>query len=136
MNIRTEAQQEASRRNGALSAGPKTPEDKAISSRNAEKHGMNGHSVVLRTESREDFDNLVADYTAEFQPRTRREHDLIHDLVTARWRLHRIITLETAALDLEIEQQRPQVDADFQHIDEATRASRAFAKTQLRRRSR
>jgi hypothetical protein len=88
---------------------------------------MNGHAVVLRTESREEFDKLLADYVAEFRPESRRELDLIHDLVTARWRLNRIITLETAALDNEIERQRPHIDSEYEDIDEATRAARAFS---------
>jgi hypothetical protein len=124
--MRTEAQQEASRRNGALSRGPVTADGKAISSRNAEKHGMTGHSVVLRNESREEFDRMLDDYTAEFQPRTRRETDLVKDLVVARWRLNRIHSLETAAIDFATDDQRAELSAGFLTIDEGTRSSKAF----------
>lgn len=123
---RTEAQQEASRRNGALSRGPVTEEGKAISSRNAQKHGMNTHSVVLRNENQEEFDNMLADYLADLQPRTRRETDLVKDLVVARWRLNRIHSMETAAIDLETDDQRAILAVDFHTIDEGTRSSKAF----------
>ena len=43
----SEAQILANRRNAALSTGPKTPEGKEQSRRNALKHGMTGAGVVL-----------------------------------------------------------------------------------------
>jgi hypothetical protein len=53
---------EASRRNGARSRGPKTPEGKARSAQNAFKHGMRAQKyVVLPEEDADEFADLEAE---------------------------------------------------------------------------
>ena len=47
MSICLGARAEASRRNGARSRGPKTPEGKAQSARNALKHGLRAQRFVV-----------------------------------------------------------------------------------------
>jgi hypothetical protein len=50
------------------STGPKSPEGKLASSRNATRHGLAGVFAVLPHENAEDFDHLAARLRDEFQP--------------------------------------------------------------------
>lgn len=124
----TLAQIDAARRNGKLSRGPVTPDGKARSSRNALKHGMHSSAVVLNSEDSTLYDTLRAEYLAEYKPANRRERDLVETIVDAMWRLNRILTIETASLDYEIDKQRKtSIDRSIT-VDEGTRAALAFAK--------
>ena len=119
---------ESARQNGRRSQGPKTPEGKARSSQNALKHGMHSSAVVLNNEASSLYDNLLTDYLAEYQPANRREHDLVEAIVDAMWRLNRILTIECASLDYEIDKQRKQPVDGAATVDEGTLAALAFAK--------
>ena len=119
---------DAARRNGRLSRGPVTPERKARSSRNALKHGMHSSAVVLNTEDSSLYDTLLSEYLAEYMPANRRERDLVETIVDAMWRLNRILTIETASLDYEIDKQRKTPTDGVVTTDEGTRAALAFAK--------
>jgi hypothetical protein len=118
---------EAARRNGRRSNGPVTAEGKARSSQNALKHGMYSKVVVLQNESLELYGNLIDEYLAEYDPATRREHDLVLHIANCAWRLNRILTIETASIDCRMDKQRPQIAAETTVIDEATRAALAFS---------
>ncbi len=61
----TEAQILANRRNAALSTGPKTPEGKEQSRRNALKHGMTGDGVVLAEADAAEVDRRAAAFARE-----------------------------------------------------------------------
>ena len=112
--------------NGAKSQGPTSPEGKARSSRNAEKHGMYTNAVLLHHESAEDFDALREDYYCQFAPASRAETDLVDRMIAATWRLRRLSALESAALDHAIDAQRSDVDAIYENLDPETRAHFAF----------
>ena len=54
--------------------GPITPEGKARSSQNATTHGATSQQLILPGESQQDFDNLLANLTKEYQPSTDQSH--------------------------------------------------------------
>lgn len=93
---------ETARANGALSHGPVTPEGKTRASRNALTHGLNSKDVVIACESREEFDSMLAEYIRQHRPADDIERSLVFEMAAARWRMYRVIALETAAFDEEI----------------------------------
>lgn len=106
----TAAQVLASQTNGALSHGPVTPEGRAISSRNALKHGLTSATVVLADESQQAYDELLASFAALYCPRTEVEHLLVGHLAAAQWRLARCARFETLLLNAEIEKLQNEPD--------------------------
>jgi hypothetical protein len=117
---------QSARANGARSRGPVTPEGRARSSQNALKHGLTSRIIVLSNESEADFDALREAYLAHFNPQTELEVGLVEQLVAACWRTQRTWALETALLDLEMEEQREGIEKKFEAIDEEARTALAF----------
>jgi hypothetical protein len=90
------AHAEASRRNGAKSRGPKTPEGKARSAMNALKHGLRAEKyVTLVDEQWDDFVKLEAALTLELAPEGPLQSLLVRRVARAAWRLMRADRLET-----------------------------------------
>lgn len=111
------------RANGAKSLGPATAAGRARSSQNARRHGLATHttthaaaSVVLPTESFEEFHALLNSYLADFAPAGLVETELVEAIVAARWRLRRIATIETTFLGNEIDRLAPYADKSFAAI--------------------
>jgi hypothetical protein len=78
---------ETARINGAKSRGPVSAEGLAKSSRNALKHGLTSISmIILDTEDPDEFDRLLNDFFARYQPAGPAEQDLVEEMVAARWR--------------------------------------------------
>ena len=89
------ARAEASRRNGAKSRGPKTPEGKARSAQNALKHGMRAEKhVVLHDEDAAEFAGLEAALTEELAPVGALQIVLARRVAVAAWRLARADRIE------------------------------------------
>ncbi len=84
------AQQSAARSNGVLSQGPVTAEGKLRSSQNARKHDFFTSTALLPSEDREQFDALLAEFTAEHQPATPTERRYIREMADAEFRLMRV----------------------------------------------
>jgi hypothetical protein len=99
MNSKSEKQILASRANGALSRGPKTPEGKAKSSQNAIRHGMFAKCVILTIENAAAFQDLLEGYYDRFRPRDEVERGLVDEMVAASWRLRRAFTIEMNMLE-------------------------------------
>ena len=89
------ARAEASRRNGAKSRGPKTPEGKVRSAQNALKHGLRAQKyVVLPDEDAAAFQALEAALMEELAPDGALQTVLARRVVAASWRLERAERLE------------------------------------------
>jgi hypothetical protein len=147
--MRTEAQIQASRRNGAKSRGPVTPQGKHRSSQNAIKHGLSARTVVLCTESHELFEQLEQDYIDSLQPTTILELHLVQRIAVAEWRMRRAWAVETAITDkcmaehkAQDEKENPQLDNDYRlglnqkrvekDLSAVQRAEARFERTQAR----
>jgi hypothetical protein len=86
---------EASRRNGAKSRGPKTPEGKARSAQNALKHGFRAQQhIVLPSEDAAAFEALEAALLEELAPEGALQCVLAQRIVSAAWRLERAERIE------------------------------------------
>jgi hypothetical protein len=93
------ARAEASRRNGARSRGPKTPEGKARSARNALKHGLRAEKyVVLPDEDAVEFAALETALIDELAPQGVLQRILVGRIARAAWRLDRAERLEVEVL--------------------------------------
>ena len=85
----------ASRRNGARSRGPKTPEGKARSAQNALKHGLRAQQcIVLPGERAAAFEAFEAALLADLAPQGALQTVLAQRIVAASWRLARAERLE------------------------------------------
>ncbi|MGD9508179.1 MAG: hypothetical protein AB7I59_13415 [Geminicoccaceae bacterium] len=93
------AQSEASRLNGASSAGPVTDAGKARASLNAVRHGLSGRSFfLLPDEDPEEFAAHEAELLATYRPRDHAEREAVLALVRATWREIRGDRLEAQVL--------------------------------------
>jgi hypothetical protein len=104
----SELKSATARTNGAKSRGPKSPETRAKSSLNSLKHGFTTRkTIVLECECEDDFQELLAEYAATYQPACPIESDLVDEMVAARWRMQRMRMIEAALLDSEMDRELP-----------------------------
>ena len=120
--MRTDKQTEASRTNGAKSQGPKTPEGKAKSAQNGNRHNLaGGHIVLLSNESPDQFKAFSFGYLDAFAPANFVERDLVFQLIAASWRLARISAMESAIIELEMWRQEETHAETFDYLNSHTR---------------
>ena len=100
----TEAQIAANRRNALRSTGPKSADGKLRASRNAIKHGINSQITTLFNERQEDYDANIQAFIAKFQPQDDVERRLVERMADCEWRLIRARYIETATIDLQVEE--------------------------------
>lgn len=67
---------------------------------NAVTHGILSKETVLPHESREEFEDLLAQYTADFAPATATERTLVEELTTVVWRKKRLLKAENAKINI------------------------------------
>ncbi len=111
-SMTSEKRSQAARANGARSRGPVTPEGKAISSRNALRHGLLAKTVVLANENPKCFEELFYLLVERFSPVDDVEMCAIEEMAAAHWRLHRAISMEHAILDKGIANCHEEVPAE------------------------
>lgn len=102
--MRTQKQIQASRANGARSRGPVTPEGKQISSRNSTFHGLLAETIVLASESKERFLEMLQSYIDDYHPVTATENALVEKMCVARWQQLRIQGIQKACVDQDMSQ--------------------------------
>ncbi len=94
--MRTEAQREASRINGAKSRGPKTPEGKAITRFNGLTHTLCAAQAVLPGEDPAQFQAHRDALFDDWRPMSYTRSLLVERLAIASWRLRRAVLSESA----------------------------------------
>jgi len=94
------AQIAANQLNAQHSTGPATEQGKAAVSANARKHGLSAAFIVLVNEDQSEFDRLIDQFRAQYQPANIHEELLVNRMVIAQWRLARAERLEVVALDV------------------------------------
>jgi hypothetical protein len=85
----TAAQIAANRRNALRSTGPRTAAGKAVSSRNALRHGLTAQAMVVLDEDAGEFLRLRAELRIALAPEDAREEWLAETVVQAAWRMRR-----------------------------------------------
>jgi hypothetical protein len=90
----TTRQTAANRRNATRSTGPRTAAGRAISRRNALKHGLTAQEVAHEEEAQK-FEAFRGDIIQELAPEGVLEEELGQRIVICFWRLRRIARLET-----------------------------------------
>ncbi len=115
----------ASRANGALSKGPKSPETLRVSAGNSLRHGLTARTVLLTNESPTLFQESLNAYLLRLQPRDQVEADLVEEIVVVKWRQRRLWGIETASLNLEMARQDPDLNTRC-NVEEPIRQAIAF----------
>jgi len=123
---------ESSRINGAKSHGPVTAEGKQRSCLNRTTHGMRSSRVLLHNECQDTYNNLAELFFKLFSPKDIFEHELVSNMINARWRIRRLEAASAANLDLAMEEARPDFEKKYGNIDathEHALAYRAIAQS-------
>ncbi len=107
---------EANRLNAQNSTGPRTPEGKARSSRNAVTHGLTARKVFLAEEDPEEYRRLHEAAAARLKPEGVLEDELVARLVSLIWRLRRIPAFEAALLAWLEQQKEEEEDASMLNL--------------------
>jgi len=97
----------ANRRNSKKSTGPRSPEGKAVVSKNAVKHGLFALNNVIKGENKEDFDLFRSEMLSEMAPVGAVESMLAERIISLSWRLNRAGRMQNQAIDVMMERDGP-----------------------------
>jgi hypothetical protein len=98
----SQSQINANRINAQKSTGPKTPEGKAKSRRNALRHGLTAKACMLADEDPNDLLDMIAEIGEKFDPQDTDEDFLVQRMAEARIRYNRIMPLEASIFNLRL----------------------------------
>ena len=98
----TPAQLTAAVANAQHSTGPRTPEGKAASSRNAVKFGIYSHADILPGEDPAELAALVSEIEERFRPCTNVENTLCHEAIHGMWLYHRFLRIEHEIVQIRV----------------------------------
>jgi len=84
-------------------SGPRTEQGKQRASRNSTRHGIFSKLIVLKDESRREFDRLVSRLWKALQPEGALEELLVEKLATITWRQRRLLLAESAEIRMSME---------------------------------
>lgn len=90
----------ANRANARLSTGPKSAGGKAVTSKNATRHGLLSGRLILDDEDPDEFEALITDLCHSLRPVGIAEATLVERLAVTIWRQRRLVRSETAAISL------------------------------------
>ena len=120
----TPAQLAANRRNAQKSSGPRSAEGRAKSKLNALKHGLLSQEVLVRgkhaCESRREFQKLAEQILADLDPVGAVECLLVDQIVTAYWRLRRVLRAEAGEIALNVDSgqwQRTRINIRYESMN-------------------
>ena len=102
--MRTEKQIVAARLNGAKSKGPVTAMGKDRIRSNALKHGLTARLTLWQNEDSGHFQNLLLALLEQFGPTNDVEFLCVEEMAMAKWRLRRVVGMETAAGNKHLEE--------------------------------
>ncbi len=123
----SQRRQNASRANGSRSRGPVTPDGKARASRNAVQHGVLATLLTLDPQEAAIFNRIHAEYVARFEPRDQVEHDLVEEVVRAKWQMRQAWAYESAIVGLQVAQDTEKVDREWKSLGDHDRRALAYA---------
>ena len=96
----------ANRENAKKSTGPKTAKGKAISSRNALKHGLTTRNIIFNSlhdsKDKAEFESIVKSLTDELNPQGTFQCYLVHKIAVALWRTSLLIKAETSQINKQL----------------------------------
>ena len=101
------------RLNGAKSHGPTSPEGKAISSKNALKHGFAAKfNILIEPDDSDAWDLHIAGHYDSYRPSNYAE-PFVDELASISWRKARLVNIESALIDFQLAIQEEKVDQYF-----------------------
>jgi hypothetical protein len=119
---------DSARANGAKSHGPITEQGRKKSSMNALKLGLTARTVVFPNENHDEYDAVLDSYIQHLQPTDPVEMDLVVEMVNAKWQQRRLNNTETEMFDLQMVNQKEELDKVYEFYDEVYAHTFAFEK--------